>query len=60
MIYKFEGRRPTNFENDDFKDDDIIIRRSESFNLLGPTNRKLVKARLDLNDNGWDQIEFED
>ena len=41
-------------------DDDIIISRSESFNLLGSTNRKLVKASLDLNDNGWDQIEFED
>jgi len=50
----------TTIDNDDFKDDDIIIGRSEFFNLLAFGNRKLVKARLDLNDNEWDQIEFED
>ena len=50
----------TTIENEDFEDDDIIIGRSEFFSLLASGSRKLVKARLALNTNEWDQIEFED
>ena len=50
----------TTIQNDDFKDDGIIIGRAEFFNLLASGSRKLVKARLDLNINEWNQIEFED
>jgi len=43
-------------ENDDFKDDDIVIGRVEFFNRLAEGD--LVKARF--RSNAWDQIEFED
>jgi len=42
--------------DDDFKDNDTIIGRSEFFNRLAVGD--LVKARFRSND--WDQIEFED
>ncbi len=45
-------------DNDDFKDDDVIIGRSEFFNRLDVGD--LVKARLDLSTGDWDQIELED
>jgi hypothetical protein len=46
----------TTINDDDFKDDDTIIGRSEFFNRLAVGD--LVKARFRSND--WDQIEFED
>ncbi|HSQ86742.1 MAG TPA: DUF5666 domain-containing protein, partial [Desulfobacterales bacterium] len=44
--------------DNDFKDDDVIIGRDEFFRRLN--NGDLVKARLDLSSGDWDQIEFED
>ena len=46
----------TTIDDDDFKDGDTVIGRSEFFNRL--TVGDLVKARF--RSNAWDQIEFED
>jgi len=46
----------TTINDDDFKDDDTVIGRTEFFNRLAVGD--LVKARF--RDNAWDQIEFED
>ena len=43
--------------DNDFKDDDVIIGRDEFFRRLN--NGDLVKARLDLSSGDWNQIEFE-
>jgi hypothetical protein len=44
--------------DNDFKDDDVIIGRDEFFRRLNTGD--LVKARLDLPSGDWDQIELED
>jgi len=46
----------TTINNDDFKDDDSVIGRTEFFNRLAVGD--LVKARFRA--GAWDQIEFED
>ena len=46
----------TTIDDDDFKDDDTVIGRSEFFNRLAVGD--LVKARF--RSSAWDQIEFED
>jgi len=46
----------TTIDDDDFKDDDTVIGRSEFFDRLAVGD--LVKARF--RSNAWDQIEFED
>jgi hypothetical protein len=46
----------TTIDNDDFKDEDTIIGRTEFFNRLAVGD--LVKARFRA--GAWDEIEFED
>jgi hypothetical protein len=46
----------TSISNDNFKDDDVIIGRTEFFNRLAVGD--LVKARF--RSGAWDEIEFED
>ena len=48
----------TTIQNDDFKDNDLIIGEAAFFNQLNIGD--LVKARLDLPSGNWDQIEYED
>jgi len=48
----------TTIQNDDFKDNDVIIGEAAFFNQLNVGD--LVKARLDLPSGNWDQIEYED
>ena len=48
----------TTIQNDDFKDNDVIIGEAAFFSQLNVGD--LVKARRDLTSGNWDQIEYED
>lgn len=48
----------TTIQNDDFKDNDVIIGEAAFFNQLNVGD--LVKARLDLPSGNWNEIEFGD
>jgi hypothetical protein len=48
----------TTIQNDDFKDNNVIIGEAAFFNQLNVGD--LVKARLDLPSGNWDEIEYED
>jgi hypothetical protein len=48
----------TTIQNDDFKDNDVIIGEAAFFNQLNVGD--LVKARLDLPSGNWNEIDFGD